>query len=111
MIDLSGKKVLITGPQSMVGRAVVKSLRKRGAIIQGAFHEDIDLMNYQAIKDLIEDLKSEYCIHLAGYNGNIAFNSFFPADIFHKTSVMGQNVLMACAENKIKKVVSILSSF
>jgi len=110
MINLNGKKVFLTGPQSMIGRATIVSLRQRGAIIQGAFHEDIDLMDYQATKDLMQDLGSEYCIHLAGYNGNIAFNSAYPADIFFRTSIMGQNVLRACAENKIKKVVSVLSS-
>ena len=110
MINLEGKKVLLTGPQSMIGRATVEALRKRKAIIQPVFHEDLDLMNYHYTRDLIEDLKSDYCIHLAGYNGNIAFNSAFPADIFFNTSIMGQNVLKACADNKVKKVVSILSS-
>ena len=82
----------------MIGRSVIKSLRKREAIIQPLFHEDIDLMNYEQTRDLFIDMKPDYCIHLAGFNGNIRFNSLYPADIFHKTSTMGQNVLKSCLE-------------
>jgi len=42
MIDLKDKRVLVTGPNSMVGRAVTSSLKNRGAIIWSIFHEDID---------------------------------------------------------------------
>jgi GDP-L-fucose synthase len=110
VINLKGRKVILTGATSMIGRSVVRSLRRREAIIQPLFHEDIDLMNFEQTRDLFIDMKPDYCIHLAGYNGNIRFNSLYPADIFHKTSMMGMNVLTACKEARIKKTVSVLSS-
>jgi len=94
----------------MIGRSVIKSLRQRGSIMQPIFHEDLDLMNYEQTRDLFIDMKPDYCIHLAGYNGNIKFNSLYPAEIFHRTSTMGLNVLKACIDSRILKTVSVLSS-
>lgn len=94
----------------MIGRSVIQSLKKREAIIWPLFHQDIDLMDSKQTQELFEDIGAEYCIHLAGYNGNIRFNSIYPSDIYHRTTMMGLNVLKSCQQSGIKKVVSALSS-
>lgn len=110
MINLSNKKVIVTGPKSMIGRSVIRCLKDRRAIIWPIFHEDVDLLNLQQTKELFEDIAADYCVHLAGFNGNIRFNSVYPSDIYFKTSMMGLNVLSACQQAGIMKVVSALSS-
>lgn len=110
MIDLKKKKVLVTGAKSMIGRSTIKALKSRNAEVWPIFHEDADLMDFGQTSNLFEDISPDYCIHLAGYNGNIKFNSKYPSDIFFNTSEMALNVLNACQYAKVDKVVSALSS-
>ena len=110
MIDLKNKKILVTGANSMVGRSVIESLSLRGAQIDAVYHEQCDLLEYKNIADRIKRSEPDYCIHAAGYNGNIKFNKEFPSDIFYNTTVMGLNTLKACALHGVKKVVSPLAS-
>ena len=110
MINLEGKKIMVTGDKSMVGRSVVKSIEKRGAIIDPILHEECDLLEYEQIYNRIKKFNPEYCIHAAGYNGNISFNKQFPSDIFFNTTIMGLNTLKACALLGVKKIVTPLSS-
>ncbi len=109
MLQLEGKKVAITGGHSMVGRAVATELYNRGAIPKQISHNAVtDLLQYYTALTQIRG--ADYCIHCAGYNGNIGFNAKYPADIFYRTTQMALNVLQACVENNIQKVVSPLSS-
>jgi GDP-L-fucose synthase len=110
MIDLREKKILVTGANSMVGRSVIKALFRRHAEVDPVYHEQCDLLNYQNIAERVLQSKPDYCIHAAGYNGNIKFNQNFPSDIFYNTTIMGLNTLKACALLGVKKIVSPLAS-
>ena len=110
MIDLYKKRVLVTGASSMIGRAAVNRLAAREAEVISLFHAGCDLRNYKETEEAFTGLRPEYCIHLAGYNGNILFNKKYPADIFYNTTLMGLNVIKACAATDVKKVVSALAS-
>jgi GDP-L-fucose synthase len=110
MINLSNKKVIVTGASSMIGRATIKLLLNRGAIVAPLLHEECDLLDYNQAISAFYKYNPDYCIHLAGYNGNIGFNKKYPTDIFYNTVTMGLNTLKACAESGVKKVVSTLAS-
>ena len=109
-IELAGKRVLVTGAASMIGRAVCNILKQRQADVSGIFHQSHDLMNDLDVKKAFAWFAPDYVIHAAGFNGNIGFNKQFPADIFYRTTKMGINVLNACVDYRVKKVVSILTS-
>tara|TARA_R110002050_G_scaffold129291_1_gene250815 strand:+ start:51 stop:989 length:939 start_codon:yes stop_codon:yes gene_type:complete len=110
MTELKNKKVIVTGASSMIGRAVVKKLRERGAHVYELLHRDCDLLNFKETIRVFEKYNPDYCIHAAGYNGNINFNKLYPTDIFYNTTIMGLNTLKACAHVGVKKVVSALAS-
>lgn len=110
MINLSGKRVLVTGAASMVGRSIVSALEKEGAIVDEVLHEQCDLLDFQQCLARFEEFKPQYCVHAAGYNGNIGFNKQYPADIFYNTTIIGLNTLKACALVGVEKVVSLLAS-
>jgi|TARA_Y100000296_G_scaffold84357_1_gene117478 GDP-L-fucose synthase len=110
MISVKDKKVLVTGAASMIGKAVVAKLEKRGAIVYELLHEDCDLLDFEQTLRVFKAFEPEYCIHAAGYNGNINFNKLYPSDIFYNTTVMGLNTLKACALVGVEKVVSTLAS-
>ena len=110
MIDLKGKRVLVTGPNSMIGRAIIESLRNRSAIIWAAFHEDVNLVDNYSVRHCFEVSEPDYVIHAAGWNGGIEWNKKYPADIFYRTSQMALNVLKCCEQYGIQKCLSILAS-
>jgi len=110
MINLENKKVIVTGAASMIGKSVTKKLEERGAIVHKVLHAECDLLDYNQTIKVFEDFNPDYCIHAAGYNGNINFNKLYPSDIFYNTTVMGVNTLKASAETGVEKVVSVLAS-
>jgi GDP-L-fucose synthase len=110
MIDLKDKKVALTGPTSMLGRAVWKKLVGRGALVYPIEHARYNLMAYADARTAFEDQDFDFCVHAAGYNGGIAFNKNYPAAIFQTNAFMALNVLNCCHRFGVKKVVSILPS-
>src|SRR3990172_11741314 len=103
MINLVDSSVLVTGASSMIGRQVVQRLLKRQAFvyaIYGPSHggfaakhkipwQRTDLTKSTPTYFYLNSQNSPLCItkinyviHLAGYNGGIAFNKKYPADIY-----------------------------
>jgi len=110
MINLKNKKIVVTGASSMIGRSTTKILKERGAIVIPLFHEDYDLVEYAQALKAFKKHKPDYCIHLAGYSGNVQFNKDYPSDIFYNTVAMGLNTLKAASECGVEKIVSALAS-
>jgi GDP-L-fucose synthase len=111
MIDLSNKRVLITGPNSMIGENVQRALAKRNNVqVYKTLHNQVDLLDQQATSNWFFHVQPDYVIHLATYSGNVQFNQKYPADTFYRTSQIGLNVLKACQDYHVKKVVSVMSS-
>ena len=60
-------KVLVTGVKGQLGYDVVKDLEKRGHQPIGVDRDEMDLMDNEAIRTFIMDLKPEAIIHCAAY--------------------------------------------
>jgi GDP-L-fucose synthase len=110
MIDISNKSVLVTGANSMIGENVCKALAKRKVKLFKTIHNQVDLLSKEATYNWFNHASPEYVIHLATYSGNVQFNQKYPADTFYNTTQIGLNVLKACQDYQVKKVVSIISS-
>ncbi len=110
MYEISDKRILITGGESMLGRAIGKRLTEMDALVFPVRHKDVDLLNYYDVQRLFRDIKPTYTIHCAGWNGNISFNKQYPSDIYFQTMQLGLNVLKAGIATGVKKVVSLISS-
>ena len=110
MIDLEGKKVLVTGGEGFLGTAICKKLREKGAEPVILRHSQVNMHDLQAIILFMTAVKPDYCIHAAGYNGGIEFNRMYPADILYSNTVMGLNIHHACEYLNVKKIVSIMTS-
>jgi GDP-L-fucose synthase len=110
MIDLKDKTVLVTGGEGFFGKAICKVLDDRGAKAVSLRHKAVNLCDLNAFISVIDELKPDYCIHAAGYNGGIEFNRMYPADILYSNTVMGLNVHHACEYVGVKKLVSIMTS-
>lgn len=100
--------ILLTGSSSMVGKAIVRCNEKYDIVCDD--HKSFDLTDYESVVELFKTTQPKYVIHLASLNGNISFNNKYPSNIFYTTSAIGMNVLRACQQFKVEKVVSAISS-
>ena len=109
MINLEEKKVLVTGGTGFLGHAVRKALKSEKAIpvAVGSEHNLLDLYSFM---EYLMEVRPDYCIHCAGYNGGIEFNRAYPADILYTNTIMGLNVHHACEYAGVKKLLSIMTS-
>ena len=124
MINLHGRRVMVTGASSMIGRAVCASLEKRGARLIKIYHSveslksAYNLDGISTVCDLedAQDMKGlrnyhpEFIIHAAGWNGGIEWNRKYPATIFGKNTRMALNVLEFANIAQVSKILSILPS-
>lgn len=110
MTFFQDRRVVVTGPHSMIGGSLCKQLVRLGANIFPLPHEAYNLLDWDTTFKSFNNISPDFCFHLASYNGNINFNKEYPETIFYRTAQIGLNVLRACIETKIKKVCSLISS-
>ena len=92
---------VITGGTGLIGSAFnqgVKLSSKR------------DLRDYDKAKFAISMYKPDVVVHCAAKVGGLGANMQFPADFFMDNIRMNTNVIQACQELKIPKLVSFLST-
>jgi len=102
------KKVLVTGGHGMVG----SELREIKPDFLFPKKSELDLLSLDSVKNFFGERRGEIhaVIHLAAKVGGVKANSDFIADFFYQNSVMNQNLLQTCSDEKIEKVVSMLST-
>ena len=123
MFDLAGKRILVTGHQGFLGRHVISLLNSRGACVSedvkldyhtGRRGRNFDLTDRTGAMSLFRNCSLEWridaVVHLAGWNGGIIWNQLKPFEIFCRNTQMACNVLEACVEHNVRKVVSVLTS-
>lgn len=108
MIDIKNKCVLLTGSEGFLGSFVCKELIRQEAIVLKLTSSD-DLTSEECVEKY-KNIKIDYVIHLAGYNGGIAFNQSYPFDIFGQNTIMSINALKIAVESGAKKFVGVLTS-
>lgn len=101
---------MVTGANSMLGRAIINELREYTHDIWPVYHDKCDLAVLREVNLLFENVRPEIVIHCAGFNGNIEFNKKYPEDIFYQTTQMALNVLKMSKMWAVEKVVSLISS-
>ena len=86
MIDLTEKRIVITGGKGFVGSRVAENLKNRGCnLVFTPSHAEYDMVKEPDIIRMMEDLKPEIIIHLAAVVGGIGANRENPGRFFIKT--------------------------
>ncbi len=110
-----GKKCLVTGGTGLIGRQVVKILSAVGAQVDVVSLDYIDLdlpnvetyradlRNFDVCKDVIAG--TDYVFHLAGIKGSVEVTKTRPADFFVPLLQFNTNVLEACLQLQVEKVI------
>ena len=107
-MDLSDKKVLVTGGRGFLGTYVVEELKRRGVPEQNILvpdAEEYDLTKLENCRAVVSG--QNVVIHLAAKVGGIGFNKKFPGEIFYDNIMMGVQLMEAARQAGIEKFVSI----
>lgn len=92
---------VITGGSGLIGSAFKNGVK---------LNSKRDLRDYDKAEFAIGMYKPDVVIHCAAKVGGVGANMEFPADFFMDNIRMNTNVIQACKELKVKKLVSFLST-
>jgi GDP-L-fucose synthase len=107
-IDLSKKRIMVTGGAGFLGKNVVKKLEERGCKdIFVPLVEDYDLVQMENVKRAYKDGKSDIVIHLAAIVGGIGANRENPGKFFYDNLMMGTQLMEVGRQVELEKFVAL----
>jgi GDP-L-fucose synthase len=108
MLDLSTKKILVTGGAGFLGKQVVAELIKAGANpdkITIPRSKDCDLTQWENCQKVVAN--QDVIIHLAAHVGGIGLNREKPAELFYDNLMMGTQLIHAAYQAGVEKFTCI----
>jgi GDP-L-fucose synthase len=107
IMDLAGKRVLVTGGGGFLGSVVVTKLRGRGADVFVTRSADFDLRDETAVARAYDWARPQVVIHLAAIVGGIGANRENPGRFFYDNLIMGALVMEHGRRSQVEKFVAI----
>lgn len=107
-MDLSTKKILVTGGAGFLGKIVTQKLLDRGVIKKNIFiprSKDLDLRKWENCLKAVKG--QDIVIHLAAKVGGIGFNKEKPGEMFYDNIIMGVQLMEAARQAGAEKFVAI----
>ena len=104
-------KIYVAGHNGMVGSAIVRNLISKGYNnIVTRSSSELDLTRQADVEEFFAQEKPEVVVLAAAKVGGIYANSTYPADFIYQNLAMEINVIKACYDNKVKKLLFLGSS-
>jgi GDP-L-fucose synthase len=108
MLDLSTKKILVTGGAGFLGKQVVSELIKAGATPENITIPrscDCDLRVLDNCQQVV--INQDIVIHLAAHVGGIGLNREKPAELFYDNLIMGAQLIHSAYKAGVEKFVCV----
>ncbi|XHX80530.1 MAG: GDP-L-fucose synthase family protein [Stenomitos frigidus ULC029] len=103
-LDLTNKRIVVTGGAGFLGRQVIAQLCKAGADLQKITvprSYDCDLRQMESCQRVVSE--QDIVVHLAAHVGGIGLNREKPAELFYDNLMMGTQLIHAAYEAGIEK--------
>jgi GDP-L-fucose synthase len=105
-LDLSAKRILVTGGAGFLGSYIAERLARVGAReIAAPRRRDYDLTRADDIERLFGEYRPQVVIHAAATVGGIGANRGNPGLFFYENALMGIQVVEACRRYGVEKTV------
>jgi GDP-L-fucose synthase len=107
-LDLTDKRILVTGGAGFLGKQVIAQLVARGANpdkIKVVRSRDYDLRTLEACQRAVD--QQDVVIHLAAHVGGIGLNREKPAELFYDNLMMGTQLIHSAYQAGVKKFVCV----
>ncbi len=99
-------KIYIAGHRGLVGSAIVKNLESKGYTnLVYRTHQELDLLDSNAVAEFFKSEKLEYVILAAAKVGGIVANNTYRADFIYKNMQIQNNVIHQAYLNKVEKLL------
>ncbi len=108
MLDLGGKRILVTGGAGFLGKQVIEQLCQAGAQrekITIVRSRNCDLRVLEHCQQAVE--QQDIIIHLAAHVGGIGLNREKPAELFYDNLMMGAQLIHVAQQAGIEKFVCV----
>jgi GDP-L-fucose synthase len=108
MIDLSTKRIVVTGGAGFLGQSVCRRLTERGASPERIIvprRRDFDLTIEAEVARLYETARPDVVIHLAAEVGGIGANMAHPGRFFYANMAMGLHLVEHARRRGLEKFV------
>ncbi len=108
MMDLTRKRILVTGGAGFLGQHVVQNLQSHGCTsIMIPRKSQYDLTRETAVEQLYRETRPHVVIHLAAAVGGIGANLANPGKFFYDNMIMGALLMEHARRTGVEKFVGI----
>jgi GDP-L-fucose synthase len=105
-LDLSRRRIVVTGGAGFLGSFIVERLRARGATeVFVPRSADYDLVDGSAVRRLLADARPDLVIHAAARVGGIGANRENPGRFFYENLMMGVQLVEESRRAGVGKLV------
>ena len=99
-------KIYIAGHRGLVGSAIVNNLKAKGYTnVIGKTHNELDLLDQEAVKAFFETEKPEYVFLAAAKVGGIVANNTYRADFIYENLQIQNNIIHQSYKAGVKKMI------
>jgi GDP-L-fucose synthase len=104
------KKIMLTGARGMVGSNILESEFASNYEWFAPVRSELNLENYDSVKNYINRYQPDIVIHAAGRVGGIQANMANPVEFLIENIDIGRNVILASKLGGVKKLINLSSS-